>query len=195
MTNEEKLQNFQAMTMETARKKGAEEIDAYLESMEQAFEEHKNMKEQQAQGAIRTIRENLHKVKNKEVSLEQIRLRHEYSQKHEELKEKLFSEVNDLLANYMRTPAYEKLLLSQIKKDLQFAKGEPVVIYIDPADSTYLMNLEMEAGTTLTVSEYSFGGGTRAVLPERNVLIDDSFDTKVKEIMENFSFTGGDING
>ena len=72
---------------------------------------------------------------------------------------------------------------------------EKMIIYIDPADQALLMNLEMEAGTTLTVSEYSFGGGTRAVLPDRNVLIDDSFATKVKETMENFSFTGGEFNG
>lgn len=195
MTNEEKLQSFQTLTMEAARKKGNDELDAYRESLRQAFEEHKAMKEQQEQVALKTIRESLHKEKNKEISLEQIRLRHEYSEKHEELKAKLFSEVNDLLANFMNTPEYEKLLVSQIKKDLQFAKGEPVTIYIDPADSARLMNLEMETGTSLIVSGYSFGGGTRAVLPERNVLIDDSFATKLKEIMENFSFTGGDFNG
>ncbi len=194
MTNEEKLQSFRTMTMEAARKRGAEEIDAYLTSIKEVYEDHKAMKEQQAQEALKAQRENLHKEKNKAVSLEQIRLRHEYSEKYEELKAKLFSEVKDLLANYMRTPDYEKLLLSQIQKDLQYAKGEKIIIYIDSADKARLMNLEMAAGTTLTVSEYSFGGGTRAVLPDRNVLIDDSFDTKVKEIMESFSFTGGDFN-
>lgn len=195
MTNEEKLLNFRTMTMEAAREKGMKEIDAYLASMDEAFEEHKAMKEQQAEAALKAEREKLHKERNKAISLEQIRLRHEYTNRYEELKEKLFSEVNDMLANYMGTPAYEKLLLKQIRKDMKFARGEQIVIYLDPADQEHRMSLEVATGVPLTISEYSFGGGTRAVLPDRNVLIDDSFATKVKEHMENFSFIGGEFNG
>jgi hypothetical protein len=34
------------------------------------------------------------------------------------------------------------------------------------------------------VSEYSFGGGVRAVISKRGILIDQSFDTKLKEAFD-----------
>lgn len=195
MTNEEKLQNFQKMTMEDARKKADAAVNAYQKSMDEEFEEYKAMKEEQMEAMLKAERDNLVKEKNKVISLEQIRLRHEYTKRYEELKEKLFSEVNDRLSQYMETPAYERLLVKQIRKAMKFARGEQIIIYIDPADQEHVMSLEAATGAPLTISEYSFGGGTRAVLPERNVLIDDSFETKVKEKMESFSFGGGETNG
>lgn len=191
MTNEEKLQNFQTITMEEARRKGNEELKAYTESIDQAFEEYKAMKEEQAQLVLKAERDNLHRERNKAVSLEQIQIRREFTKRYEELKSRLFVEVQDLLADYMETPEYEKQLEALIRKDMEFAGDEAVIIYIDPADEERMTGLQANTGAMLTVSEYSFGGGIRAVLPDRNVLIDDSFQTKVKEAMENFSFKGG----
>lgn len=195
MTNEEKLQNFRTMTMEMVRKKRNDEIDGYRESMDRAFEEYKEQQEKQTQLLLKAQKDSLHREMNKLISIEHIRIRHEYTKRYEELKDKLFTEVQTMLAEYMTTPAYEKLLAKQIRKDMRFARGEQIIIYIDPADHEHLTGLQMMTGAALTVSEYSFGGGTRAVLPDRNVLIDDSFETRLKEIMETFSFRGGDSNG
>ena len=195
MTNEEKLANFQAMTMEAARARGNNELDAYRKSLDKVFEEHKEMKEQQAEAAIKAERENLQREKNKVVSLEQIKIRHESMQHYEDLKQKLFNEVHTMLDEFMSTSDYQKLLVKLIKKDVRFARNDEVIIYIDPADKEHLPGLEAATGATLTLSEYSFGGGVRAVIPNRNVLIDDSFETKMKEHMESFSFTGGESYG
>lgn len=191
MTNEEKLRSFQTITMEEARKKGNEELKAYTESVNQSFEEYKAMKEQQAELTLKAERDNLYREKNKAVSLEQIQLRHAYTKRYEELKGKLFVEVQDKLAEYMELPEYEKLLEKLVRKNKEFAGEEEVIIYIDPADAERKSSLQAATGVMLTVSEYSFGGGIRAVLPQRNVLIDDSFQTRLKEAMENFSFKGG----
>lgn len=191
MTNEEKLRSFQTITMEEARKKGNEELKAYTESFNQSFEEYKAMKEQQAELTLKAERDNLYREKNKAVSLEQIQLRHAYTKRYEELKGKLFVEVQDKLAEYMELPEYEKLLEKLVRKNKEFAGEEEVIIYIDPADAERKSSLQAATGVMLTVSEYSFGGGIRAVLPQRNVLIDDSFQTRLKEAMENFSFKGG----
>lgn len=191
MTNEEKLRSFQTITMEETRKKGNEELKAYTESVNQSFEEYKAMKEQQAELTLKAERDNLYREKNKAVSLEQIQLRHAYTKRYEELKGKLFVEVQDKLAEYMELPEYEKLLEKLVRKNKEFAGEEEVIIYIDPADAERKSSLQAATGVMLTVSEYSFGGGIRAVLPQRNVLIDDSFQTRLKEAMENFSFKGG----
>ena len=52
----------------------------------------------------------------------------------------------------------------------------------------FLQELERECGCELLVSGYPFGGGMRAVIPSKNVLIDESFDSRLSEEKENFSF-------
>ena len=91
----------------------------------------------------------------------------------------------------MSTPAYVKLLEKQIKDILKIAGGEHVTIYIDPNDQFLLQDLAVATNTAISVSEYSFMGGTRAVLEERHMLIDNSFETKLTEAKEQFTFSGG----
>ena len=59
-----------------------------------------------------------------------------------------------------------------------------MVIYIDPEDIARKGAVSAGANTALTVSEYSFGGGVRAVIEKRGILIDQSFDTRLKEAFE-----------
>lgn len=190
MKIEEKLQQFRKIAIESARTKSNREVDDYKNTLDETFLEYKEMKEKQREEYLKAERVNLLKEKNKTISLEQIRIKHEYSQRSEELKNKLFSEVWDQLANYMRSMNYETLLVKLIMKDLEYAKGEPITIYIDPADADHLRSLQTKVGFPLQVSEYSFGGGIRAVLPNRRILLDDSFNTKLEEVKENFSFQG-----
>ena len=71
---------------------------------------------------------------NKRLAINQIGLKRTYSQKQEELQGRIFSELRDRLARFMETPAYETLLKEQIRKARDFAQGEEIHIYIDPAD-------------------------------------------------------------
>ena len=97
----------------------------------------------------------------------------------------------DRLARFMETPAYETLLKEQIRKARDFAQGEEIHIYIDPADQEKQNLLSMETGCDIRVSQYPFSGGTRAVIASKNILIDNSFETKLKEAGENFQFILG----
>ena len=78
----------------------------------------------------------------------------------------------------MATQEYQQLLISQIREIMKFAGNEEVTIYIDPADQSCLSSLTAAVNHPLTVSEYSFSGGTRAVIPGRHILIDNSFAAK-----------------
>ena len=62
---------------------------------------------------------------------------------------------------------------------------------IDRSDADRRTSLVVEAGAPITVSSYSFMGGTRAVIPGRNILIDNSFETKLAEAREKFQLRGG----
>ena len=40
----------------------------------------------------------------------------------------------------------------------------------------------------IKISEYSFNGGIRAVIPDKHILIDNSFQTKLEEARHAFKF-------
>lgn len=194
MTLEEKLQHFQEFTMQDARDKSNQMLDDYYASLDKIFEDHKEKKLRQAQLEIKTETERLKQERNKEVSKQHLHIKRKITRRQEELKEKLFVEVKDLLCNFMESTDYNQLLISQINAAKNFAKDQNIIIYIDPADSSRRTSLEVATNSSLTVSEYSFIGGIRATIPDRNILIDNSFETKLAEAKANFIFNGGISN-
>lgn len=194
LTLEEKLQHFQEFTMQDARDKSNQMLDDYYASLDKIFEDHKEKKLRQAQLEIKTETERLKQERNKEVSKQHLHIKRKITRRQEELKEKLFVEVKDLLCNFMESTDYNQLLISQINAAKNFAKDQNIIIYIDPADSSRRTSLEVATNSSLTVSEYSFIGGIRATIPDRNILIDNSFETKLAEAKANFIFNGGISN-
>ena len=65
----------------------------------------------------------------------------------------------------METQDYQRLLDRQVKAAKEFAGDEELIIYMDPSDVDKLQRIAMHHNATIKVSEYSFNGGTRAVLP------------------------------
>lgn len=191
MTTEEKLKHFEESSMEKARLQSMELIEAHKEALAKLENEHKAGKDRQAALQIKMETESLKRTNNMTLSKEQIKIRRKIIKVHNELKEKLFVEVKAMLEEYMDTPAYEQLLIRQIQEALDTAGSDQVIIYIDPADVTKQSSLSAATQATLTVSEYSFMGGTRAVIPDRHILIDNSFAAKLEEAKAEFKFDGG----
>jgi len=90
------------------------------------------------------------------------------------------------LAAYQSSPAYEALLDSQIDKALKFAGNDEVKIYIDPNDEALINKLSAKHGIDIAISKYPFHGGIRAVIPAKNILIDNSFEKKIAEAKDKF---------
>ena len=164
MTTEEKLKHFEEAAVERAKAKREAAIAEHQAALEKIEAEHMAETDRRAALQIKTETENLNRSINTALSKEQLQIRREISQKNDELKEKLFVEIKTQLEEYMSTPAYVKLLEKQIT-----------------AATT----------TAISVCEYAFMGGTRAVLEERHMLIDNSFETKLTEAKEQFTFSGG----
>ena len=201
LTTEEKLQHFLDTCMEDARTRSNRMLEEYMAALEQTFEEHKADSRHRAEMQLRQETEKIGREINKKLSIEQIGIKRTLGQKQEELKDKLFVELKDMLANFLETPEYQKLLERQISKAVAFAGSDPLVIYLDPADETMARGLAVRNGKAeVKISEYSFNGGCRAVIPSRHILIDNSFQTKLEEARENFHFDlslteGGRENG
>ena len=188
MTIEEKLKHFEEVCIGDAKTKYDQAVSDYTAYEERLFGEHRDQAKKQAALRLQDEKERMRRELNKRLSVSQISIKREYSKKSDELQGKIFSELRDRLARFMETQSYEDLLLKQIKAAAEFAGESELHVYIDPSDQEKQNMLSMQTGCTILVSQYSFIGGTRAVIASKNVLIDNSFETKLKEAGETFQF-------
>lgn len=91
----------------------------------------------------------------------------------------------------MKTDEYQDLLVQYIEKAARFAGGESMTIYINPTDAHRKDYLEEHTGMRLTVSKEDFVGGVRAVVHDRNILIDHAFKGALESEYQKFMFKGG----
>jgi len=200
LTTEEKLQHFLDFCMEDARTRSAKMYDDYTAALEKTFEEHKVDAKRRADMQLQIESEKIEREINKRLSIKQINIKRELGHRQEELKEKLFVEVKDILANFLESPEYDRLLNRQIQEAEELAGADEMIIYLDPADESKQRRISLHNhNTNIKISQYSFTGGTRAVIPSKNILIDNSFQTKLEEAKRDFrfdlDFTGGNTNG
>ncbi len=196
MTTDEKLQHFFTICMEDARSRSGRIFDDYKAALTKDLEEHKADARRRARMQLQGESEKIQRELNKELAIEQMNLKRNISLHHNELKDKLFIEVRNLLDSFMETPGYHSLLDSYIKSAKKFAGTDELIFYMDPADSGHVNQLAYLNNVTIKISEYSFGGGIRAVIPSKNILIDHSFDNKFQEAKQTFQFeTGGASHG
>ena len=191
MTTDEKLQHFMDICMEDARAKSARLYDEYASALEQTFEEHKKDSTRRLDMQLQGESEKIEREINKKLALAQINIKREMSKRQEELKDMLFVEVRNLLADFMSTPEYAQLLERQIAKAHELAGNKDLIIYIDPADEPLLQSLSLQNREAVKNSAYSFSGGMRAVIPDSHILIDNSFETKLEEARRTFQFDLG----
>ncbi len=192
MTLEEKLSHLQASSMEAARAEGNAIIDNYREALEKVFKDHKEETLWQSETRIKAEQSNARQMLNQASARTQLELKKKTGKVQVELKDKIFEEVHTLVQDFMQTKEYEDYLVKSIRKATEFAPGEEMTIYINPSDEKRLSDLESITGTRLTVSTEDFIGGTRAVIRERNILIDNSFKTLLRNEYDKFIFSGGD---
>ena len=109
----------------------------------------------------------------------------------EEIKQQLFHDVEERLAQFRSTPEYLEYLSQRIQEALDFAGEDAFVVYLDPADQNRIPELAARFGFAPVVSREAFMGGMRAVIRSKNILIDNSFATLLREAKEEFVFAGG----
>ncbi|MBE5990322.1 vacuolar-type H+-ATPase subunit E/Vma4 [Lacrimispora xylanisolvens] len=195
MTTEEKLQHFLEFCMEDARSRSAKMLDEYTAALEQTFSEHQEDAKRRARQQVASESEQIEREINKRLSLEQIGTKREFGKKQDELKEKLFQELQEMVNHFRNTPQYTELIEKEIREAKELAGKEFITIYIDPADEEKIRSLSLPESADIRVSEYSFMGGTRAVIPNRHILIDNSFQTKLAEAKRDFRFNIKDLMG
>lgn len=186
MTLDEKLDNFYQSAIDDATAQSIKILDSFIESQKTMAEEKKEALTKQAELRLRTESENLIREKNKQISNESINIKREISQKTKEKIDSIFIDVEQKLIDYMKTPAYQNFIVNKIKEAITFANGDELIIYINPSDENLKSSIESLVNTEVTVSNTDFFGGIRCVIPDRHILIDNSFMSKLKEEKANF---------
>lgn len=191
MTTEEKLQHFYEVSMDTAREEATKVLDEYKAALETEMERHKQEKQAASEGQFKIESDNAAREINKALSAEHLHIKRKLSKKQQKLKESIFAEVEELLDAFSKKPEYVDWLEDKIKQSLEIAENDSVQIYLTAKDSAKAEELAKRTGITPLISETDFLGGIRAVIPEKNILIDNTFLTAFENEKERFNFDGG----
>lgn len=191
MTTEEKLQHFYEVSMDTAREEATKVLDEYKAALETEMERHKQEKQAASESQFKIDSDNAARKINKALSAEHLHIKRKLSKKQQKLKESIFAEVEELLDDFSKKPEYTDWLEDKIKQSLEIAENDSVQIYLTAKDSAKAEELTKRTGITPLISETDFLGGIRAVIPEKNILIDNTFLTAFENEKERFNFDGG----
>ncbi len=194
MTLEEKIAHLQTTSMEQARAEGNAIINSHREALEKVLEDHKAEALRQSETRIKAETTNARLSLNQAAAKSQLEIKRRQGKVQQELKDKIFEEVMGLVNDYMKTEAYGDFLVRCIRQAVHFAGQDPVTIYLNPSDEAKRADLEDATGVHLTISAEDFIGGVRAVIRSRNILIDNSFRTQLRNEYDKFIFLGGDGN-
>ena len=180
MTLEEKITHLKSTSMEQARAEGNAIIDSHQEALDKVFEDHKAEALRQSETRIKAETTNAKLALNQALAKSQLEIKRKQGKIQQELKDKIFEE------------AYDDFLIRCIHSAVRFAGTDPVTVYINLSDEKKKTELEDATQVHLTVSAEDFIGGVRSVIRSRNILIDNSFQTQLKDQYDKFIFEGGD---
>ena len=189
MNINDKLQHFMEVSMNSAMLKKASLVAEYKEGLDIQFENHKDDAVKKYQVQEKTSIESIRREYSKDFSMQQQHIRRKLTHKKDDLKELLFNEVQQMLEDYFQTEDYKNLLINEICASAEISSSEELTIYIDPLDADIKDYLESKTGVVISISEYSFGRGMRAIIPSRNILVENSFNYKINEIKSDYTIT------
>lgn len=181
MQIKEKLEVFQKFTIDVANSESEALIREYQESCEKELEEFQNYKQTEMEHKFQIEETKIRRQMRRKVSEESVRQKRLLDNCKKEWKGKVMEKVRLLLEEYQKSGQYIEYLAAKIKMAKEVAGTEDVTIYINPTDAGKKEELEHRTGAALTVSAMDFGGGIRAVIRSRNILIDESFVTKLEQ--------------
>lgn len=189
MTIEEKMEHFRRMSLQSANSQSAESLSSYKNSLDDDLETHKETAAQLAEESKKALLNQVRANSKKELTSAQMKIKKQVTNKQATLKSLIFDEVRNKISEYRKTPEYLVFLENQIKSIINEYADKDITIYIDPDDSDLLDELKSITGGNIEIYSKQFYGGTRTIVPEMNILIDNSFKTRIADEQESFTIT------
>lgn len=187
MTIEEKMEHFRRLSLESANNKSAESLSSYKQSLDEELEIHKESAAQLAEESKRALLNQVRATSKKDLASAQMMIRKDLTKTQAEIKSKVFDLVREKISAYRKTPEYVDYLTNQINELIHEYGNYAITIYIDSEDSALLNALKDSTGANIEIYDKEFLGGTRTIVPEKNILIDNSFKSRLADEQEQFT--------
>lgn len=189
MTTEEKIRYFMDSSIEDTSAKSDRILSQYKQSLDEEFERYKISAAKEGEFLKKSKINSAKQQLRKAFAKEQMEIKRKITDKQNQIKANIFASVSAKIEEYRKIPEYVESLKNQINKiSSDFAESD-IVFYISTEDASLIDELKESTNVNITISEVSFTGGIKAVIPSRNMLIDLSFKTKLMEADEQFTIT------
>lgn len=183
MKTEEKLNEFKRLAVseaENIRVKNLKHINIKIKE-----EASKGIKEAEALSKLK-IDEEFHKssqARNKELLEAKNLCKRKLIDLRKEYENNIFEHVERKLHEFTKTEQYVPYLISSIKKVLKGGMD----IYFVKQDMMHTKIIKEELNINILESDEDFIGGFKAIMPNKNMVIDNSFKSRLLEERERFN--------
>ncbi|MHC3404256.1 hypothetical protein [Aerococcus sp. Group 2] len=186
MKLEEKMAYFKDQVTQQSQAEIDQQINQYRQTLEDDYQKFQVQTDETFAHRLVNEKEALRKENNKAISQIQINQQRELFLTEENMKLTLFQTFTKQIESYQKSEAYIEQLKKMLKNIQAYAGREKYDLYIDENDSHLRSQLESYASHPIIISDRPFMGGIRAVLRERQILVDYSFLTFLDRLKENF---------
>ena len=181
----EKLDIFYRAAMDAANIQSEAILDEQKQIYQRAMADYEAEKQKDWQEKRRQRETSLKREANRIVQEEIMQQKQAYHSAVEAKKQELFTAVEQRLEEYRHTDAYEDQLEKMVQKAVALAETAGVQIYLSPSDQEKKERLEQKTGQQILIGE-ELKGGIRAVIKEKNILLDESFGSRLQELREQY---------
>lgn len=181
MATQEKLDYFYNSTMTALKEKGENELKNMKARLDADYEEYKVTHAREVKYQEHLNEDEIKRELLKSLAGAKLQIKHEKAKREAVIKDKLFEEVKAIVDEYRNGPQYKETLCDNIKKIIEFAGKDEVIIYLCQSDAQYKEYLEEQCKTTLIISDVPFNGGVQAEIPSRNIFINGSYSSRIED--------------
>ena len=185
MKTDEKLNYFYELLTEKARATGEKAIADQETVLKQNFEKYKSDKKKHRDALIRSDAASYQRQLNRTFASEQIEIRRALTEKTDEITSAVFADVSDRLEAFRKSPEYPDYLCKKINQAKSLV-DEDAVFLLSPSDESYVKQIAAACQVQVRTDRHDFGGGFRVLCTKRNLLIDNSFETRLHEEKDSF---------
>lgn len=189
MELKDKLEVFYQSVIEVARERNEKSLEHYKEEYAQNKKDFIKNKQSEMDALFHIEELRLTKELNRRVTSEMIEYKQKLRVSQSSLKEDLFLKIECKIRDFLATGEYEQYLVKKLEKAKAFAKENEIIFYLNQSDQHLKEKLEQQTNCHLTISNVDFIGGIRGVIRSKNILIDESFSSKLNQEKKDYVFS------
>jgi vacuolar-type H+-ATPase subunit E/Vma4 len=182
----EKLEIFSKAAIDAATMQSESILEEQKTAYQAEITAYRQKKQEQWEEREHILGEKVRKEVNREVSGQLMATKRKYHEAEEEKKDMIFKLAEQKIAEYRKSDAYYKDMCKLIEGAKREAGSESFTVYISAEDEGILDRLTHATKSDITVTKEKLGGGIRAVIPSKNIMIDETYATKLKRERETF---------